>query len=80
MWQLSEEFLWKNPWNHRILIFTEIVSDKTQSLAGQPKIDTLKNRKCYCLKAGFGMGLSEKVSEKKDCLKSEKSFHDDTNI
>lgn len=33
-----------------------------------------------CWKAEFGMGFNEEVCEKKDCLKSEKSFHDDTNI
>lgn len=26
------------------------------------------------------MAFNQEVSEKKDCLKSEKSFHDDTNI
>lgn len=33
-----------------------------------------------CWKAGFGMDFNEEVSGKKDCLKSEKSFHDGTNI
>lgn len=33
-----------------------------------------------CWKSGFGMGFNKEVSEKRDCPKSKKSFHNDTNI
>lgn len=79
-----EEFLWKNPGilhknSQNSYLHGNVISDNFRVWAARLRQTLWRTENCI-LESWICHGFQWSGAWKKDCLKSEKSFHDDTNI